>query len=101
MLKWDDLMTSEASMLFTIFPEKVRELDEMIASTRGDLLQQGPTVHLNVSEVKDGSQQSADLPGVVLGEGEDLQRRAEVGVLLHVVPPLADGAVSLVGRSDE
>lgn len=63
-------------------------------------LSQYLTLHFNVSEVKDGSQQSADLPGVLVGEGEDFHRRAKVGVLLHVIPPLADGAVSLFAKSD-
>lgn len=58
------------------------------------------TLHFNVSKVKDGGEQSANLPGVVVTEGEDLHRRAEVGVLLHVIPPLADGAVSLLVKSD-
>lgn len=79
--------------------------DEMIAArlhseNNWEELSQYLTLHLNVSKVKDGGQQSANLPGVVLGEGEDLHRRAEVGVLLHVVPPLADGAVSLLVKSD-
>lgn len=79
--------------------------DEMIAplllpEKDWEDLSQNLTLHLNVSKVKDGGQQSVDLPGVVLGEGEDLHRRAEVGVLLHVIPPLADGAVSLLVESD-
>lgn len=67
-------------------------------NSREDLSQK-LTLHANVSKVKDGGQQSADLPGVVIGEGEDLHRRAEVGVLLHIIPPLADGTVSLLVKS--
>lgn len=58
------------------------------------------TLHSHIAEVEDGRQQSADFPGVVVCEGEDLQSRAEVGVLLHVITSLAAGAVPLVVGSD-
>lgn len=58
------------------------------------------TLHSHVAEVKDGRQQPADFPGVVVCEGEDLQSRAEVGVLLDVITSLAPGAVPLVVGSD-
>lgn len=53
------------------------------------------TFKAHVSQVQDGSQELVDLPGVVLGEGEDLHGRAEVGVLFYVVPPITGRAFAL------
>lgn len=57
------------------------------------------TLELHVAQVKDGSEQFEDFPGVILREPEDLQSRTEVGILLHIVTSLTAGAVTLVRGS--
>lgn len=53
------------------------------------------TFVLQVPHVQDGSQQLGDLPVLRVGEHEDLHGRADVGVLLAVIPAVAGCAVTL------
>lgn len=53
------------------------------------------TFVLQVPHVQDGSQQLGDLPVLRVGEHEDLHGRADVGVLLAVIPAVAGRAVTL------
>ena len=45
------------------------------------------TLKLDVAQVQDGGEQFGDLPGVAVGEHQDLQRRQEVGVLVRSSRP--------------
>lgn len=54
------------------------------------------TLKDHIAQVKDSSEQFADLPGVVLSEHEDLQSWTEVGIFLHVITSFTAGALTLV-----
>lgn len=56
------------------------------------------TLILQVAQVQDGGQELGDLPVLCVGEHEHLHGRADVGVLLAVLPALACGTVTLVSR---
>lgn len=57
------------------------------------------TLDVHVAQVKDGSEQFGDFPGVIICEHEDLQSWKEVGVFLHIITSFTAGAFTLVTGS--